>query len=61
MHEQLVAMGHEFELIKGNKQVLFGNGDLIHRRADKLTGMKIWGDGSDPRGDGARLWRKFSG
>jgi gamma-glutamyltranspeptidase/glutathione hydrolase len=52
VYDELLAMGHKLELVEGDKQVLFGKGQLIQRRTDKRTGKLIWGAGSDPRGDG---------
>jgi gamma-glutamyltranspeptidase/glutathione hydrolase len=50
--EQLRAMGHKIEILKGSKRALFGRGQIIRKHVDD-DGTRIFSGGSDPRADGA--------
>ncbi|TPX66150.1 hypothetical protein SpCBS45565_g04647 [Spizellomyces sp. 'palustris'] len=45
--EQLKYMGHNVKVLSGRERAMFGRGQIIERRLNK-----IWAGGSDPRGDG---------
>lgn len=49
--EQLEAMGHQVQIIKGYARALFGRGQVI--RCHMEDGKRVYSGGSDPRGDGA--------
>ncbi|CAG8550068.1 1230_t:CDS:2 [Acaulospora colombiana] len=50
--EELQKMGHKVKVIKEWKRFIFGRGQIIERRIDKKTGIRVWCGGSDLRGDG---------
>lgn len=49
--EQLLAMGHKAEIVRGHKRGVFGRGQVIRSHFD--DGRIVYSAGSDPRGDGA--------
>ena len=49
--EDLKAMGHEVEIVKGYKRGMFGRGQVIRYHVE--DGRRVYSAGSDPRGDGA--------
>lgn len=49
--EQLRALGHTIEIVKGYERSLFGRGQVI--RCHVEDGLHVYSGGSDPRGDGA--------
>jgi len=49
--EELKAMGHDVELVKGYGRSVFGRGQII--RCHEEDGQRVYSGGSDPRGDGA--------
>ncbi|KAF2758537.1 gamma-glutamyltranspeptidase [Pseudovirgaria hyperparasitica] len=51
--QELRAMGHKVEVVKGYARGLFGRGQLIRRHED--DGQLVWSAGSDPRGDGSAM------
>lgn len=51
--EQLKAMGHQVQIVKGYARALFGRGQVI--RCHMEDGRRVYSGGSDPRGDGAAI------
>jgi gamma-glutamyltranspeptidase/glutathione hydrolase len=51
VRDQLSALGHKVEIVKGMQRGLFGRGQVI--RAHTEDGQLVYSAGSDPRGDGA--------
>lgn len=48
----LELKGHRCILLKNHKRQMFGRGQIIRVKKDKLTGKRVLAAGSDPRGDG---------
>ncbi|CAG8443379.1 13909_t:CDS:2 [Acaulospora morrowiae] len=49
---ELQSMGHNLKEIKDWKRSVFGRGQIIERRIDQNSQIRVWCGGSDPRGDG---------
>ena len=49
--DKLTLMGHNVEIVRGQKRGIFGRGQLI--RCHMEDGKHVYSAGSDPRGDGA--------
>ncbi|KAI4212203.1 MAG: hypothetical protein LQ351_005072 [Letrouitia transgressa] len=50
---ELAALGHEVEIVRGYERGLFGRGQVI--RCHMEDGRHVYSAGSDPRGDGAAV------
>lgn len=55
VEEELRAMGHTVELVRGHGRGLFGRGQVIRWHVDEVEEAGVWSAGSDPRGDGAAV------
>ncbi|ORZ03464.1 nucleophile aminohydrolase [Syncephalastrum racemosum] len=50
--QALEQRGHKCILLKNHERKMFGRGQIIRVKKDKLTGKRVLAAGSDPRGDG---------